>query len=70
MKFLLVLTVCSAVAEVCLPPAEMWPLYDSHYDCATKGYDIAAGMMTDLGQDYVNNNQLVIGFKCRPNLDI
>jgi len=27
-------------------------------------------MMADLGQDYVNNNRLVIGFKCRPGLDI
>ena len=31
---------------------------------------LAKEMMADLGQDYVNTNRLVIGFKCKPNLDI
>ena len=53
-----------------MPPLVHDNHFTSHYDCATKGYDIAAGMMADLGQDYVNDRQVVIGFKCRPNLDI
>ena len=44
--------------------------FKTHYECATYGYDLAKEMMAELGQDYVNNKQLVIGFKCRPNLDI
>ena len=64
MKFLLVLTVCSAIAEVCLPPAEMWPLYDSHYDCATAGYLNAMGLMRELGEDDVNRSQITVQFKC------
>ena len=70
MKFLLIISVCSQLYGNCMPPMVHDNHFNSHYECATKGYEIAAGMMTDLGQDYVNNNQLVIGFKCRPNLDI
>lgn len=44
--------------------------FDSHYECATYGYNLAREMMTELGQDYVNNNQLVIGFRCEPKMDI
>ncbi len=69
MKFLLVLTVCSAVAEVCLPPAEMWPLYDSHYDCATAGYLNAMGLMRELGEAEVNRSQITVQFKCTVTSD-
>jgi hypothetical protein len=27
-------------------------------------------MMAQMGQDHVNNNQIVIGFKCEPRMDI
>jgi|TARA_X000001316_G_scaffold8865_1_gene2406 hypothetical protein len=42
----------------------------NHYDCATYGYGLAKAMMTEMGQDYVNNNRIVIGFKCEPKMDI
>ena len=64
MKFLLVLTVCSAVAEVCLPPGEMWPLYDSHYDCATAGYLNSMGLMREFGETKVNDDKIMVAFKC------
>ena len=53
-----------------MPPAVKDIPFNSHYECATYGYDLAKEMMADLGQDYVNTNRLVIGFKCKPNLDI
>ena len=53
-----------------MPPMVHDNHFNSHYDCATTGYEIVSGMMADLGQDYVNDRQVVIGFKCRPNLDI
>ena len=53
-----------------MPPAVKDIPFNNHYECATYGYGLAKEMMADLGQDYVNNNQLVIGFKCKPNLDI
>ena len=70
MKFILILTVCSQLYGNCMPPITKDTYFDSHYNCATYGYNLAESMMAELGQDYVNNHHLVIGFKCRPNLDI
>ena len=64
MKFLLIVTVCSAIAEVCLPPAEMRPLYDSHYDCATAGYLNSMGLMREFGEPKVNEDKIMVAFKC------
>ena len=44
--------------------------FDSHYECATTGYSMAKEMMADFGQDYVERNQIVIGFKCKPGSEI
>ena len=70
MKFTLILTICSQIYGNCMPPMVKEIHFKTHYECATYGYGLAKDMMADLGQDYVNNNRLVIGFKCRPGLDI
>ena len=69
MKFLLVFTICSQLYGNCMPPVEHNKYFKSHYNCATTGYGIATAMMADMGQDYVNNNAIVIGFKCEPKMD-
>ena len=70
MKFLLVFTICSQLYGNCMPPIKHDKYFNSHYNCATTGYGIATAMMADMGQDYVNNNAIVIGFKCEPKMDI
>ena len=70
MKFILIISVCSQLYGNCMPPLVHDNHFNSHYGCATKGYAIAESMMADLGQDYVNNELIVIGFKCRPKVDI
>lgn len=70
MKFILVLTICSQLYGNCMAPITKDKYFNSHYECATYGYNLAREMMTELGQDYVNNNQLVIGFRCEPKMDI
>ena len=54
----------------CLPPTSHSDVYSSHYECATSGYEIAREMMNQMGRDRVNNDQIVIGFKCEPKMDI
>ena len=54
----------------CLPPTPHSGVYSSHYECATEGYAIAQEMMYQMGQNRVNNDQIVIGFKCEPKMDI
>ena len=45
-------------------------VYNSHFECATSGYDIAKEMMNQMGQNRVNNDRIVVAFKCEPMLDI
>ena len=70
MKFLLIATICSQIHLECLPPIEHSQHYRSHYDCATAGYLHAMSLMREMGQDFVNEEQIVIGFKCRPVSEI
>ena len=66
MKFLLVLSVCSASFQTCLPPVTNDVLYDSHFDCATAGYLNAIGMTRELGQTVVDRERITIKFECKP----
>ena len=70
MKFLLVFTICSQLYGNCMTPIKHNTYFYNHYDCATYGYGVAQSMMAEMGQDYVNNNRIVIGFKCEPKMDI
>ena len=70
MKFLLVFTICSQIGMDCMPPVVHNTHFNSHYECATKGYNVAEEMMADFGQDFVNRHEIVIGFKCKAGSEI
>ena len=70
MKFMLVMTLCSATFKTCLPPSNITPVYESYYDCATAGYLNAMGLMRELGPDEVNRSQITIQFKCKINTQV
>ena len=65
MKFMLVMTICSATFQTCLPPDSSQTVYDSYYDCATAGYLNAMGMMRDIGVEQTNEQRIVISFQCK-----
>ncbi len=69
MKFIIVFSICSQLYGTCLPPTTHSDIYATHYECATTGYGIAQEMIRQMGKDHVNNNQVVIGFRCEPRLD-
>ena len=54
----------------CMPPVVHNAHFNSHYECATKGYSVAEEMMADFGQDFVNRHEIVIGFKCKAGSEI
>lgn len=63
-KYLLIMKVCSAVHGDCLPEyeADSW---DSWYDCAAAGTMMTASVMTEMGEDLINNNKIYVTFKCK-----
>ena len=66
MKFILVMTLCSATFQTCLPPNSSQTVYDSYYDCATAGYINSLGDLQQLDIENVNDNKIVINFECLP----
>ena len=63
---MLVMTICSATFQTCLPPSDVRPVYDTHYDCATAGYINSLGVLQQMDNEYVNDNKIVINFECLP----
>jgi hypothetical protein len=64
MKFLLVIQICSIVAQQCTGSYEVGK-YKDHYDCATAGFINAMGTIREIGPEEVNNNKLLVNFFCQ-----
>ena len=64
MKFLLVIQICSIVAQQCTGSYEIGR-YKDHYDCATAGFINAMGTMREIGVEEVNKNKLLVNFSCK-----
>ena len=56
--------VCSAVHGDCLPEYEAG-IWDSWYDCAAAGTMMTANVMTEMGEDLINNKKIYVTFKCK-----
>jgi hypothetical protein len=65
MKFLLTIQICSAIMGQCTPPLEVG-MYNSHYDCATAGFIKGMGVIREFGEDYTNENRMLMNFACTP----
>lgn len=65
MKFILAIQICSAIMQTCTPPLEVGS-YASHYDCATAGFIKGIGVIRELGEEYVNENHMLMNFSCTP----
>jgi|TARA_R110000744_G_scaffold135039_2_gene244435 hypothetical protein len=69
MKFELIMLICSVLAGSCSQPVKQTPLFINHYECATVGYLRALKILDSLGADIVNNNKVVVSFRCSEILD-
>ena len=64
MKFLLVIQICSILAQQCTGSYEIGR-YKDHYDCATAGFINAMGTIREIGVEEVNKNKLLVNFSCK-----
>jgi hypothetical protein len=63
-KFLLIMQLCSAIAQECTGNVEIYPLYNSFYDCSSAGYSKSLTLVKELGQLDVNQAKIMIQFRC------
>ena len=64
MKFVLVIQICSVIAQQCTGSYEIGR-YKDHYDCATAGFLNAMGAIREIGVEEVNKNKLLVNFSCK-----
>jgi len=69
MKFLLTIQICSALMQQCTPPLDVG-VYNSHYDCATAGFIKGMGVLRELGEEYTNENRMLMNFSCTPQSSV
>ena len=59
MKIILVMFICSGVAQNCIPPVTSSELYKDEYSCMMAGYTTAASMTQDMGREEVNKHNIL-----------
>ena len=64
MKIMLIMFICSGVAQNCIPPITSSELYIDAYSCMMAGYTTAADLTQDMGREEVNKHNIYIKFEC------
>jgi len=64
MKFVLIIQICSVIAQQCTGSYEIGR-YKDHFDCATAGFINAMGTIREIGVEEVNKNKLLVNFSCQ-----
>ena len=64
MKFLLIIQICSTLIQQCTEPVELYPLKNSYYDCATGGFLRGITVVREIGEEEVNNKNILVNFAC------
>ena len=63
-ELILVLYLCSGIANTCMPPYQ-WPeRFDDSFTCMVKGYEEAASKTKEIGPEEVNQYKIYIKFDC------
>ena len=63
-ELILVLYLCSGIANTCMPPYQ-WPeRFDDSFTCMVKGYEEAARKTKEIGRQEVNQYKIYIKFDC------
>ena len=64
MKLVLILYICSSLNSQCQPPIYL-SKHDTRYNCMVEGYEKAAMITKEIGEEQVNKHSIYIHFKCK-----
>jgi len=66
MKYILTITLCSIIDNVCVPPYTFPEEFDDLYTCQFIGYKKAIEKIEEIGIDKVNEFKIYTTFACKP----
>ena len=64
-KFMIVMYMCSAIAQQCIQADTPQLIFDSYKECAIHGYEYSARVLTNMSKEDVNSYRTTILFECR-----
>ena len=64
MKIVLSLIICSALAGECKPPFQHKEIFQDWASCMYQGYNDSLQLLNIMGDDYINDHQILIKFTC------
>jgi hypothetical protein len=70
MKFILLVSVCSAITGLCDAPMKTEPPFDSYRECAIFGYESSAQFLFRLDENKINNERIYTKFWCQESPSI
>jgi len=65
MKFILIIQICSVIVQQCTNPIEIYPMYNSHFDCASGGFLRGLTVIREIGEEEVNDKKMIFNFTCK-----
>ncbi len=68
-KFILMLKVCSALDDTCLPQQTVG-VYDNWHQCARQGTVETLTLLDSMGEELVNKNKLYVAFSCQTSNNV
>jgi len=63
-KFILILQICSALSDPCLPPNSDPEIYNSWLECGKVGFNQGLNVMNSLESNDIEENRIYIKFTC------
>ncbi len=66
MEYVLVLILCSSVANSCLPPHIYPNTFPDAYSCMVQGYQSSLDKTIQIGPEDINSGEMYIKFGCNP----
>jgi len=63
-KFILILQMCYATQNMCLPPMELTTIYSSYKECGLAGYNQSSSIIQEMDSKLINDNKILIKFWC------
>ncbi len=65
MKYILTITLCSMIDNICITPYTFPNSYDNLYNCQTDGYKKALEKIEEIGTDKINEFKIYTTFACK-----
>ena len=67
-KFIIFVSMCSSVAQQCIPGVVTQKVFDNYKECAVFGYDYSSNVLNNMSTEDMEKYRTTILFECREDI--